>query len=133
MLSALIVDDEFEIRNGLCNRFPWENFGFNEVLVADDGDTALSIAMDRRPDMILTDIKMKKKSGLEFLRYLQSAEDYKPEAVVVSGYDDFGLVKQAMQMGVLDYILKPINLDELSEIVRKTVEIIHKKKNEPEQ
>ncbi|WP_028560787.1 response regulator [Paenibacillus pinihumi] len=128
MLSALIVDDEFEIRNGLCNRFPWENFGFNEVLVADDGDTALSIAMDRRPDMILTDIKMKKKSGLEFLRYLQSAEDYKPEAVVVSGYDDFGLVKQAMQMGVLDYILKPINLDELSEIVRKTVEIIHKKR-----
>lgn len=127
MLRALIVDDEFEIREGLRNRFPWDTYGINEVLVADDGDTALKIALDQRPDLIVTDIKMNRMSGLEFLRSLLAVEDYKPESIVVSGYDDFELVKQAMQIGVLDYILKPINLEELNQIVRKTVDHIHKK------
>ncbi|OMF29408.1 DNA-binding response regulator [Paenibacillus sp. FSL H8-0548] len=128
MLRALIVDDEFEIREGLRNRFPWDTYGINEVLVADDGDTALKIALDQRPDLIVTDIKMNRMSGLEFLRSLLAVEDYKPESIVVSGYDDFELVKQAMQIGVLDYILKPINLEELNQIVRKTVDHIHKKR-----
>src|SRR4030095_9735906 len=128
MLRALIVDDEFEIREGLRKRFPWDAYGIEEVLVADDGDTALMLALDVRPDLIVTDIKMNRMSGLEFLRSLMAVEDYKPEAIVVSGYDDFELVKQAMHIGVLDYILKPINLEELDQIVRKTMEHIHKKK-----
>lgn len=128
MLRALIVDDEFEIREGLRNRFPWETFGIDEVLVADDGDTALMLALDMRPDLIVTDIKMNRMSGLEFLRSLTTVENYKPEAIVVSGYDDFELVKQAIQIGVMDYILKPINLDELTQIVRKTMDHIHRKR-----
>jgi two-component system response regulator YesN len=128
MLRALIVDDEFEIREGLRNRFPWDTFGIDEVLVADDGDTALMLALDMRPDLIVTDIKMNRMSGLEFLRSLISVENYKPEAIVVSGYDDFELVKQAIQIGVLDYILKPINLEELTQIVRKTMDHIHRKR-----
>ncbi|OME79450.1 DNA-binding response regulator [Paenibacillus sp. FSL A5-0031] len=128
MLRALIVDDEFEIREGLRNRFPWETFGIDEVLVADDGDTALMIALDMRPDLIVTDIKMNRMSGLEFLRSLTTVENYKPEAIVVSGYDDFELVKQAIQIGVMDYILKPINLDELTQIVEKTMDHIHRKR-----
>jgi len=128
MLRALIVDDEFEIREGLRNRFPWDTFGIDEVLVADDGDTALMLALDMRPDLIVTDIKMNRMSGLEFLRSLISVENYKPEAIVVSGYDDFELVKQAIQIGVLDYILKPINLEELTQIVRKTMDTIHRKR-----
>ncbi|WP_441911231.1 response regulator transcription factor [Paenibacillus sp. MCAF9] len=128
MLRALIVDDEFEIREGLRNRFPWETFGIDEVLLADDGDTALMLALDMRPDLIVTDIKMNRMSGLEFLRSLTAVENYKPEAIVVSGYDDFELVKQAIQIGVMDYILKPINLDELTQIVRKTMDHIHRKR-----
>ncbi|WP_054027366.1 response regulator [Bacillus sp. FJAT-28004] len=128
MLRALIVDDEFEIREGLRNRFPWDTFEIDEVLVADDGDTALMLALDMRPDLIVTDIKMNRMSGLEFLRSLISVENYKPEAIVVSGYDDFELVKQAIQIGVLDYILKPINLEELTQIVRKTMDHIHRKR-----
>ncbi|MGO4347890.1 response regulator [Paenibacillus sp. MCAF9] len=122
------MDDEFEIREGLRNRFPWETFGIDEVLLADDGDTALMLALDMRPDLIVTDIKMNRMSGLEFLRSLTAVENYKPEAIVVSGYDDFELVKQAIQIGVMDYILKPINLDELTQIVRKTMDHIHRKR-----
>ncbi|MBB6729541.1 response regulator transcription factor [Cohnella zeiphila] len=124
MLSVLIVDDEFEIREGLRKRIPWNDYGIGEVLVADDGDTALRIAQERRPDLIVTDIKMNRMSGLEFLSFLKPSEDYNWKAVLISGYDDFELVKQAMQLGAMDYILKPINTGELERIVRKATDLI---------
>lgn len=128
MLSVLIVDDEYEIREGLRNRFHWEDYNITEVLVADDGDVALRTALEIRPALIITDIKMNRMSGLEFLSALSAEEDYKPEKIIVSGYDDFELVKQAMKIGVCDYILKPINLDELGQMVDKSIENINKKK-----
>jgi two-component system response regulator YesN len=124
MLRALIVDDEFEIREGLRKRIPWGDFGIEEVFAADDGDTALVIALENRPDLIVTDIKMSRSSGLEFLGALYRENDYPWKAVVISGYDDFDLVKQAMQLGAMDYILKPINTDELGRIVRKATDQI---------
>mgnify|MGYP001171406557 CR=1 FL=1 len=128
MLRVLIVDDEYEIREGLRNRFHWEDYDITEVLVADDGDVALKIALDARPDLIITDIKMNRMSGLEFLNTLSTLEDYKPEKIIISGYDDFELVKQALKVGVCDYILKPINMDELGRMVDKSVESINSKK-----
>ena len=128
MLSVLIVDDEYEIREGLRNRFHWEDYNITEVLVADDGDVALRTALEIRPALIITDIKMNRMSGLEFLSALSAEEDYKPEKIIVSGYDDFELVKQAMKIGVCDYILKPINLDELGKMVDKSIENINKMK-----
>jgi two-component system response regulator YesN len=128
MLRALIVDDEFEIREGLRKRIPWGDFGIEEVFAADDGDTALVIALENRPDLIVTDIKMSRSSGLEFLGALYRENDYPWKAVVISGYDDFDLVKQAMQLGVMDYILKPINTDELGRIVRKATDQILREK-----
>jgi two-component system response regulator YesN len=124
MLRALIVDDEFEIREGLRKRIPWGDFGIEEVFAADDGDTALVIALENRPDLIVTDIKMSRLSGLEFLGALYREDDYPWKAIVISGYDDFDLVKQAMQLGAMDYILKPINTEELGRIVRKATEQI---------
>lgn len=67
MLSVLIVDDEYEIREGLRNRFHWENYNITEVLVADDGDVALRTALEIRPALIITDIKMNRMSGLNSL------------------------------------------------------------------
>ncbi|OBZ19273.1 DNA-binding response regulator [Bacillus sp. FJAT-27264] len=128
MLSVLIVDDEYEIREGLRNRFLWEDYNITEILVAEDGDIALHTALEARPDLIITDIKMNRMSGLEFLSALSPVEDYKPEKIIVSGYDDFELVKQAMQSGVCDYILKPINLDELGKMVDKSVETINRRR-----
>lgn len=128
MLSVLIVDDEYEIREGLRNRFLWEDYNITEVIVAEDGDVALNTALDVRPDLIITDIKMNRMSGLEFLNALTPVDDYKPEKIIVSGYDDFELVKQAMQTGVCDYILKPINMDELSKMVDKSVENINRRR-----
>ncbi|RKP53065.1 response regulator [Cohnella endophytica] len=130
MLRALIVDDEFEIREGLRKRIPWGDYGIEEVFAADDGDTALEIALEKKPDLIVTDIKMSRMSGLEFLGSLYAEDDYPWKAVVISGYDDFDLVKQAMQLGAMDYILKPINTDELGRIVRKATEQITRERTD---
>ncbi|BBI31682.1 response regulator [Cohnella abietis] len=124
MLRVLIVDDEFEIREGLRKRIPWSEYGIDEVFAADDGDTAITIALEKKPDLIVTDIKMSRMSGLEFLGSLYRIDDYPWKAVVISGYDDFELVKQAMQLGAMDYILKPINTEELGRIVRKATDQI---------
>lgn len=130
MLTALIVDDEYEIREGLRKRFPWSEFGIRQVLVADDGDIALQMALQHRPELIVTDVKMNRMSGLGFLRELQPFADYRPESIVISGYDDFELVKQALKIGVSDYILKPINMNELKDIVGKTAETIARRRAE---
>ena len=130
MLRALIVDDEFEIREGLRKRIPWHDYGVEEIYAADDGDSALELALSLRPDLIVTDIKMSRMSGLEFLDSLSRTADHCWKAVVISGYDDFELVKQAMKLGAIDYILKPINTDELGRIVGKAAELIARDKRE---
>lgn len=126
MISVLIVDDEFEIREGLRKRVPWNEYGVNAVMAASDGDEALQMARRHQPNLIVTDIKMNRMSGLEFLAELHTLPDYLWKAVLISGYDDFSLVKQAIQLGAMDYILKPIKLDELERIVRKAVDAIER-------
>jgi len=132
MLAVLIVDDEVEIREGLRNRFSWEQYGIHQIMTADDGISALEIASAYQPELIITDIKMNRMSGLEFLNELfQNKESgYNPQTIVISGYDDFSLVKQALQMGVMDYILKPINIEELKQVVTKSINNIYRKRIE---
>lgn len=123
MYRVLIVDDEKEIREGLRLRFPWSDFSIelDEVYTADDGESALLLTEELSPDMIVTDIKMSRMSGLEFIQSLHQRGGFSGKSIVISGYDDFDLVKQAMQLGAIDYVLKPINIDELSQVVAKAV------------
>ncbi|WNS43348.1 response regulator [Paenibacillus sp. MMS20-IR301] len=120
-LLALIVDDELEIREGLRSGFPWSDYGIESVLTADDGDTALELALARRPDLIVTDIRMKRMSGLELIGALAREQPDGWKAIVISGYDDFDMVRQAMKLGAMDYILKPINTAELGEVLGRGI------------
>lgn len=124
MISVLIVDDEYEIREGLRKQFPWQELGIQTIMVASDGDEALQWTTEHQPDLILTDIKMSRMSGLEYLAAMQDVNTYPWRAILISGYDDFNLVKKAMQLGAMDYILKPIRMEELERIVRKAVHAI---------
>jgi two-component system response regulator YesN len=129
---ALIVDDELEIRAGLRANFPWGDYGIEEALTADDGDTALALARERNPDLILTDIRMKRMSGLELIetRSRERPEGWK--SIVISGYDDFDVVRQAMKLGAADYILKPINTSELGEILKRVLDQLRKERMDRE-
>jgi two-component system response regulator YesN len=116
MVRVLVVDDEKEIRNGLVTQLPWAEWGVDEVLDSDDGDTALELAMRCRPDLIITDIRMPRMSGLQLIEEL-ARNRYDCGFIVISGFDDFHYAKEALKLGVSDYLLKPISKDELSKAV----------------
>lgn len=116
LYRVLLVDDEEDIREGISRKMDWLGLGFSLVGEAANGQDALELAESLRPDVILTDIKMPFMDGLELCRILT---DRLPAArfVVFSGFDAFEYAKQAIQMNVVEYILKPINADELSAVL----------------
>ena len=118
LYRVLLVDDEEDIREGISRKMDWLGLGFSLVGEAANGQDALELAESLRPDVILTDIKMPFMDGLELCRILT---DRLPAArfVVFSGFDAFEYAKQAIQMNVVEYILKPINADELSAVLRR--------------
>ncbi len=118
LYRVLLVDDEEDIREGISRKMDWLGLGFSLVGEAANGQDALELAESLRPDVILTDIKMPFMDGLELCRLLT---DRLPAArfVVFSGFDAFEYAKQAIQMNVVEYILKPINADELSAVLRR--------------
>ena len=115
---VLLVDDEEDIRVGISRKMDWESLGFTLVGEAENGQEALELAEALSPDVVLTDIKMPFLDGLELCRILTGRL---PAArfVVFSGFDDFEYAKQAIQMNVFEYILKPISAPELSAVLER--------------
>ena len=115
---VLLVDDEEDIRVGISRKMDWAGLGFSLVGEAENGQEALELAEQLKPDVVLTDIKMPFMDGLELCRILTQRL---PAAkfVVFSGFDEFEYAKQAIRMNVSEYILKPINAPELSGVLRK--------------
>lgn len=115
---VLLADDEEEIRSGISRKIDWASLGFQLVGEAGNGEEALELADRLRPDVVLTDIKMPFMDGLELCRRLRLTL---PGArlVVFSGFDDFEYARQAMSLGVSEYILKPINAPELIQVLEK--------------
>jgi two-component system response regulator YesN len=127
MYSVLIVDDEKEIREELALRFQWAKLGITSVYTASDGVEALAKAEELSPDLIVTDIKMSRMTGLAMIDALKD-RNYAGKSIVVSGYDEFDLVKQAMQLGASVYLLKPVNTDELAQAVTKVLDQLRAEK-----
>lgn len=111
----LIVDDDTMVRIGLKTVINWEDNGFVLVGEAQDGREALALAKELDPDIIITDIKMPGLDGIELIRQLR-AQNIQVEILVLSSYDEFDLVKQALKLGARDYLLK-LNL-EPTELIR---------------
>jgi len=120
-MRVLVVDDEKEIRKGLVTQLPWSEWGVQDIMDADDGDTALELAKRCRPDLVVTDIRMPRMSGLQFIEGLRR-EQFDGSVIVISGYDDFHYAKEAFKLGVSDYLLKPVSKDELAKAVAVSVQ-----------
>lgn len=101
----VIADDDAMLRIGLKAMLPWTQYGYQIVGEAQDGREALELCRKYQPDILLTDMKMPETDGLEVLRTLASWPQ-KPAVIVLSGYDEFSLVREAMRLGALDYLLK---------------------------
>lgn len=120
MYTVLIVDDEPLVRLGIINSVGWENYGVNRILEADNGNEAWKICQNEPVDIVITDIKMPEMNGIELLRFLKSV-DSKAVRIVLSGYSDFEYLQKAIRAGVMDYLLKPINVMELEEVLETAI------------
>lgn len=112
----LLVDDEEELRAGIRRRIDWESLGFTLAGEAANGQDALELAEQIRPDVVLTDIKMPFMDGLTLCRTLKQQLPA-VRLVIFSGFDEFDYARQAIGMNVFEYLLKPITSAELSDVL----------------
>ncbi|WP_317367158.1 response regulator [uncultured Tyzzerella sp.] len=118
MYNVIIVDDEEEIRNGLMKKIDWERYGFNIISQAENGNEALDKIEKLKPDVVFTDIKMPFLTGIELIKIIAS-NMYNIKVVVISGFNDFEYIKEAMDNNAFGYLLKPIDSEELINILNR--------------
>lgn len=117
MFKVLLVDDEPNVRMGIKMMIPWESIGCEVIGEAEDGDDGLSKIMIMRPDIVIADIKMPGKTGIEMTEAAK-ALGFKGKMIILSGYSDFSYAKTAIALGVENFILKPVDEDELTEAIK---------------
>ncbi|MCA5960986.1 response regulator [Blautia sp. RD014234] len=124
--TVLIADDEFWIRDSLKKMLEESKFDFYVPEPAKDGLEAVKRAEEEKPDIILTDINMPGINGIQLIQMLkEKSSDI--EIIVISGYQDFEYVRDALVFGAIDYLLKPINLASLEAVLEKAaMNILHR-------
>lgn len=120
MYTVLVVDDEPLVRRGIINSVQWENYGVNQIFEASNGNEAWELYQNSAVDIVITDIKMPEMNGIELLRALKTVNS-KAVRIVLSGYSDFEYLQKAIRAGVMDYLLKPINVIELEEVLETAI------------
>jgi two-component system, response regulator YesN len=119
-MKAIIVDDEKHVREPLLLLADWSRFGIDTILEAVDGNEAIKLIKEHRPEIIFTDMSMPKRDGISLLKWIHSS-DLSSKTIVVSGYDDFDYMRNAICYKSFDYILKPIDPEILNETLEKAI------------
>ena len=119
MLKVLLVDDEPLIVQGLSLLLDWEKEGYEIAATAQNGKEALSYLRENKVDLIIADIKMPEMTGLELLETIRREQVSDAYFVILSGYSDFSYAQQAIHYACMDYVLKPVEKEVLTEIIRK--------------
>lgn len=129
MLKVFLVEDEIVMREGIKNNIDWEKEGFEFAGEASDGELAYPLIQKEKPDILIADIKMPFMDGLELSRLVrQELPDIK--VIILSGYDEFEYAKEAISIGITDYLVKPIAGAKLLEAVKKVGKIIEEEQQQ---
>ena len=118
MYRVILVDDERLILRGLSTVIPWEEMNCEIAGTAHDGVSGLELIRKVRPDIVLTDIRMPNMDGLTMLAAIRS-EFPEIQMSVLTAHRDFEYARQALNLGVCRYLLKPSDMNEIEEAVRK--------------
>lgn len=129
MFKVCIVEDEIVVREGIKNIIPWETEGFEIVGDEGDGELAYAMILKERPDIIITDIKMPFLDGLELSKLVKKALP-QVKIIIISGYSDFSYAQQAIDIGVAEYILKPVTASKIMAAVKHAAASIEKERQE---
>lgn len=116
MIRVFLVEDEFVIREAIQKIVPWAEYGFELIGEAKDGEMALPLIRKTKPDVLITDIRMPFMDGLTLSRLVKK-ELPDTRVVIVSGHDDFEYARQAISLGVEQYLLKPISKSAFLEVL----------------
>jgi len=120
MNRVLICEDEKLIRQGIKTMVLRSGVPINEVIECNNGQTALEIIADTQIDVVFTDIKMPKMEGTELVSKINALNlEYPPLIATISGYDDFEYAVEMMRNGVREYLLKPVDRNKISEVLKK--------------
>lgn len=128
MFKVLLVDDEIFVRKGLQKLIKWEQLNLTVVGEAKNGGEALDLIERLNPDLVITDVMMPVLDGLELVRRVKETCRPAPVFIIISGYNEFKYAQQAIRYGVHEYLLKPIDANEMTTILQKLVNTIRKNK-----
>lgn len=121
MPNVLIVDDEVFICALVKNLINWEELGLEFLGEVYNGEDAIKIIKEQRPDIVITDIRMPKIGGLELMRLANEIPDYQTHFIIISGHKQFDYAYEAIKYGAVDFLLKPINQIELNDTLKRLV------------
>ena len=106
-MKVLLVDDESYMTEYLKKLVDWKSYGFEEVLTASGGSIARDLIEQKKPELLVTDIRMPRVSGLDLVKYIDE-KNYPTKTIILSGYSEFEYAQQALRYGVTEYLVKPI-------------------------
>ncbi len=127
MDKLLVVEDEKLIRQGIIKMIQRSEVPIGEIIECNNGEKAWEILQEQSIDVVFTDIRMPKLDGISLVQNMQQLKK-KPLTVVISGYDDFSYAVEMLRMGVMEYILKPIDREQIFSIMEKLEKAVQKNK-----
>lgn len=125
MITILIAEDEIDTREGIKKHIPWKELGIDTVVEVENGLAAVNLCESIHPDILLTDVRMPKMDGIELASYV-SERFPNCKIIFLSGFSDKEYLKSAIRLGAINYIEKPIDIDELISVLSEAVQLLSK-------
>ena len=126
-MKLLVVEDEKIIMNGIVKHVPWEELGITELRAASNADEALKINSDFHADIVLTDIRMPGMDGLTMCRRMRE-DNADLQIILLTGFSDVNYLKGAIDVGVISFLEKPVNREELRKAILKAVRRVRRER-----
>lgn len=129
MYKVCLVEDEIVTREGIRDNVDWATYGFEFCGEAPDGEIALNLLQTEKPDVLITDIKMPFVDGLQLCRIVRERMPWM-RIIILSGHDEFKYAQEAIKLGVSEYLLKPVTVNDLNQVLKKVAALLDHERDE---
>ena len=130
-MKVLLVEDEVLTREGLLMSIPWEALGIGEVFTAENGEGGLELALAKEPDIVMTDVRMPRMDGITMAFEIRK-KNKKCRFIFVSGFCDKEYLKSAIQLSAVNYIEKPIEVEEVITALKRALKLLVEQRRQEE-
>lgn len=128
MYKLLLVDDKVDSIEAISKLMDWKSLKIEKVIVATNGKEAIDKVFEDMPDIVITDIKMPVMDGLELAEEIKKIND-EIITIILSGYDKFSFAQKALKLGVKEYLLKPVSIEDITKVIGNAVQILETRKD----